>query len=208
LALDPDNPLAMAAMSTIWREGYLDEAINWYKKATIVDPLTTTWQTNMANLLIKAGRLDEAEEAAYKALELSPEAIPPARNLAIVFLLRGQLEEALELTQSLPEDADITLLLTIIYHAMGRQEESDAALMRLTGTAGGEYEELILIAQAHACRGEIDEAFEWLDKIIDAHPLRYGVKLQFGEFRFDPFLENLHNDPRWDALLSKLETLH
>jgi serine/threonine-protein kinase len=205
LALDPNNPLAMAVMSTMWQEGHLDEAINWYKKAAIIDPLTTTWPTNMSKLLTKAGRLDEAEDAARKALELSPEAIAPSRNLAVIFLLRGQLDEALELIQSLPDSDQNTLILTIIYHAMGRQDESDAALMRLTGAAGEEEEDLFLMAQAHAGRGEIDKAFEWLEKTNDAHLLRYGVNEEPGVFKFQPFLENLHDDPRWDALLDKLD---
>jgi len=204
LALDPNNPLAMAVMSGIWREGRLDEAINWYKKAAIIDPLTTTWPTNMSFLLIKAGRLDEAEEAARKALELSPGAIPSSSNLAVVFLLRGQLDEALELILSVPESVEKTHVLTIIYHAMGRQDESDAALEQLTLTIGDEDEDLFLVAQAHAFRGEIDKAFEWLDRANDAHHSRYGVNEEFGVLKFDPFLENLHDDPRWDALLDKL----
>ena len=203
LALDPDNPLALAVMSTMWRDGRLDEAINWYKKAAIIDPLTTTWPTNMSSLLIKAGRLDEAEKAARTALELSPGAIPPSRNLAVIFLLRGQFDEAHEPIQSLPESAENTLFLTIIYLAMGPQDESNAALMRLTGAAG--EEDPLLIAQAHARRGEIDKAFEWLEKTNDAHHSRYGVNEEFGVLKFDPFLENLHDDPRWDALLDKLE---
>ena len=186
----------------------LDEAINWYKKAAIVDPLTTTWPTNMSYLLIKAGRLDEAEEAARKALELSPEAIPPASNLAVIFLLRCKLNEALELIQSVPENAENTLVLTIIYHAMGRQDESDAALMQLTRAAEGEDEGLLLIAQAHAGRGEVDKAFEWLDKANDAQHKSYGTNIGFWEIKFDPFLESLHDDPRWDALLDNLEILH
>jgi TolB-like protein/DNA-binding winged helix-turn-helix (wHTH) protein/Tfp pilus assembly protein PilF len=208
LSLDPNNPLAMAVMSSIWREGRLDEAINWYKKAAIVDPLTTTWRTNMSYLLIKAGRVDEAEEAARKALELSPEENPATLNLAVIFLLRGQLDEALELIQSTPESTEKTLVLTIIYHAMGRQDESDAALMQLTRTAEGEDEGLLLIAQAHACRGEVDKAFEWLDKANDAQHKSYGTNIEFGVIKFEPFLESLHDDPRWDALLDNLDTLH
>ena len=203
LALEPNNPLALAVMASIWVEGRLDEAINWYRKAAIVDPLTTTWPNNMATLLIKAGRLDEAEEALRTALDLSPDSFHAPRNLAIVFFLRGQLDEALELIQSLPESAQDMLLLTIIYHAMGRQDESDEALMRLSRTVGNEHP--FLIAQAHACRGENDKAFEWLDRTNDAHRVRYGVNMEFGELEFEPFFENLHDDPRWDTFRDKLE---
>lgn len=203
LALDPNNPLAMAVRSPVWLTGRLDEAISWYRKATDIDPLTTTWPTNMSHLLIKAGRLDEAEEAARKALDLSPQASAPRENLACIALLRGQFDEALELTQSLPEGEIRTFLLTVIYHAMGRQDESDAALLRLTRIAETEESPLV-VAQAHAYRGEIDEAFEWLDRTNDAHRQKYGVNEEIGAFKFNPYLSNLHNDPRWDALLNNL----
>jgi len=206
LALNPNNPLAMAVMGSVWTEGRLDEAINWYKKAAAVDPLTTTWPNNMAVLLIRAGRLDEAEEAVRRAIVLSRSAPLPLRNLAVVFCLRGEYDEALELIRSLQESAQNTLLLTIIYHAMGRHEESDAAVKSLASTAG--KEDPLLMAQAHAFRGEADKAFEWLDKTNDTHHIRFGVDMEFAEFEFDPFLDNLHADARWDALHDKLEVRH
>jgi len=203
LALDPNNPLAMAVMAPIWLTGRLDEAISWYRKAAAIDPLTTTWPNNMSNLLIKGGRLDEAEEAARKALELSPQASAPRENLAHIALLRGQLDEALELTQSLPEGETRTFLLTVIYYAMGRQDESNAALMQLTRIAERE-ESPFVVAQAHAYRGEIGEAFEWLERTNDVHHQKYGVNEEIGEFKFDPYLRALHKDPRWDAMLNSL----
>jgi hypothetical protein len=58
----------------------------------------------------------------------------------------------------------------------------------------GEYE----IAQVYAFRDQPDEAFEWLDR---AHVRRNdGLILT----KIDPFLKNLHNDPRYAALLKKL----
>ena len=205
LALDPNNPLALAAMATVWWEGRLDDAVSWYAKAAAVDPLTTTWPNNMAHLLIKAGRLDDAEAAARKAMILSPDAPGPGRNLAIVHILRGQFDVALELALALPEHAEKTLVLTIIYNALGRQRDSDAALNRLISAAG--IENPFLIAQAYACRGEIDEAFTWLEKANDAHRSLYGLNEASAQFEFDPFLENLRDDPRWDTLLGKLEPL-
>ena len=206
LALEPNNPLAMSAMSTVWWDGRLDEAINWYRKAAIVDPLTTTWPNNMASLFIRAGRLDEAEEAVHRALDLSPNSFRPILNLAIIHLLRGQPEEALKRVRPLDERADKTLVLTMIYHALGRKEESDAALKRLTGDAGKSTP--LLIAQAHAYRGEIDEAFEWLDRTNNAHRVASGLDEGFALFEFDPFLAKLRQDPRWNALRENLQKRH
>jgi hypothetical protein len=56
--------------------------------------------------------------------------------------------------------------LALVYHALGRKSESDAALARAKG-ARHEYDP-INIAVVHAYRGEVGQAFEWLDKAIAA----------------------------------------
>ncbi len=50
----------------------------------------------------------------------------------------------------------------------------------------------------HAYRGELDEAFTWLDRAIHRHDT--SLTLILG----DPFLDNLRDDPRFDAVLERL----
>jgi len=199
LDLDPNSPLALGAMaSSIWKDGYLEEGIKLYKNAEAIDPLAPIWPGNMAHLFFLAGRLDEAEEAARKALELSPES-NSGQTLAAILLFRGQFDESLELTESIPESPNKTFDLMVTYQAMGRQAESDAAMKRLISGPGGQDGHLI--AEAYASRDEIDKAFDWLNKAHEERNLRFGV------IKFDPYLKNLHGDPRWDAFIAKLETL-
>ena len=54
------------------------------------------------------------------------------------------------------------------------------------------------IADVHAYRGDKDRAFEWLERA------RRQRDSGLTGLRFDPFFENLHSDPRWDALLRRL----
>ena len=74
--------------------------------------------------------------------------------------------------------------------------EADAALADLinNNADGAAYQ----IAEVYAYRGEKDQAFEWLER---AHRQRDSglVGLQV-----DPFLKNLHPDPRWNAFLHKM----
>jgi len=81
-----------------------------------------------------------------------------AKNICF---FRGQFNKALDLTESFPDGANKTFGQTVIYHAMGRQGESDAAMMQLTNDPGRQVP--YLIALVHAMRGEPDQAFEWLD---------------------------------------------
>ena len=199
LALDPNSPLALGVVASFtWRaDGQLSEAIDLFRRAADIDPLGAVWWDNTADLLIKAGRLDEAEEATRKALELRGESISSRSNLVLIMFFRGQFNEALELTHAFPDSANKTFGFTVTYHAMGRHEESDAAMLKLTESPGRHVP--YLIALAHASRGEKDQAFEWLDKVLKERKLGVGV------IKYEPFLRNLHDDPRWEALLDKLD---
>jgi len=54
------------------------------------------------------------------------------------------------------------------------------------------------IAEVYAYRGDKDRAFEWLER--GAPPAR---RENFGFMRCDPFLANLHEDPRWDVFFAQ-----
>ena len=87
--------------------------------------------------------------------------------------------------------------LASVYHAMGRKADSDAALARVTKERAGDvaYE----IAQAHAYRGEADQAFAWLDRAYDQKDVElYWIK-------GDRLLKSLEGDPRYKAFLQKMK---
>ena len=54
------------------------------------------------------------------------------------------------------------------------------------------------IAEVFAYRGEIDRAFEWLDR---AYTLHDGG---MADIKGDPLLKNLERDPRYSAFLKKM----
>jgi len=54
------------------------------------------------------------------------------------------------------------------------------------------------IASVHAYRGELDDAFAWLDRAM----ARRDQSLN--SIQWDPFITNLYNDPRYEPLLEKL----
>ncbi|PWT90053.1 MAG: hypothetical protein C5B55_10280, partial [Blastocatellia bacterium] len=54
------------------------------------------------------------------------------------------------------------------------------------------------IAEVHAMRGEIDLAFQWLERGISERDA--GVT----HARMDPRLRKLHGDPRWVPLLTRI----
>ena len=89
-----------------------------------------------------------------------------------------------------------TFLYAIAYHALGRKKESDTALRELI--ANYQAIDPYLIAEIYAFRNQTDEAFEWLDR---AYAKRDDGLIATKE---EPLLKSLHNDPRFAALLKKL----
>ena len=55
-----------------------------------------------------------------------------------------------------------------------------------------------LIAGVHACLGEKDAAFEWLEKAFQEH-VSFLV-----EIKTSPLFRDLHGDPRFDALVKRI----
>ena len=74
---------------------------------------------------------------------------------------------------------------------MGRQREARQMI-------SGVKAQPILVAGVYAALGDKDEAFRILEKAIEER------KLTPCRLKEDPPLENLHSDPRWKALLRRM----
>ena len=84
----------------------------------------------------------------------------------------------------------------ILAFASKRTADSDAALGKLIDSY--HTTAAVQIAQAYAYRGERAKAFEWLDHAFEQKdPGLVNVKT-------DPLFANLHADPRFPALLRKM----
>ncbi len=84
---------------------------------------------------------------------------------------------------------------SIALHALGRTAESDERLEELR--AAGEHWSF-QISNVLAYRGDIDGAFEALERAYEIHDS--GVPLS----KTHPFLRPLRSDPRWPAFLAKI----
>jgi hypothetical protein len=72
-ALDawPDNLLALMALGNIaYRQGRLDDAEQWYRRAAVSNPDAADAWNNLAQVRYENGRLDEAREAASRAVAI------------------------------------------------------------------------------------------------------------------------------------------
>ena len=78
------------------------------------------------------------------------------------------------------------------YHDLGQAEASDMSLRKLKETYADTAASYI--AENYAWRGEIDLAFDWLDRAIEEGQFMWGSLV------FDPGFKILHTDPRWQDI--------
>lgn len=177
--------------------GRLDDAISFLKGSVALDPLNQSSHNSLGLAFMNSGRLDEAEAVFRQLLELNPKYPWGHINLGRVKLLKAQPEEALvkfARSSNVPwRDSGIALALS----DLGRHDEARAALMRLENEYANGFS--FQIAAIHAWRGDLDLAFDWLQRSYQSHEV--GMLY----VPTDPFFSNIHDDPRWLDLLDKLE---
>jgi hypothetical protein len=87
-------------------------------------------------------------------------------------------------------------VLAVIHHRGGRPEESQRALDKLIESNA--YNAAYQIAVAYAARGEVDQAFEWLERSY----AQRDSGLVF--MKAHAIMRPLHGDPRWKVFLAKM----
>jgi adenylate cyclase len=198
LDLEPGNAQALRhASRQALAVGRWNEAIDLANKALERDPLRPNSYNNLGLAMLAVNRDTEAEAACRKALELDPGGASRHYGIGRALLLQGKTEAALREMQQETEDVWRLSGLPLVFHALGRSGESDAALAALKGKYAAEA--AYQIAEAHAFRGEVDLAFEWLER---AYAQRDGG---LADIKSDRLMQRLVDDPRYKAFLRKLK---
>ncbi len=173
-----------------------DRAVSLYEKSLVLEPLSLSTRMNLGWVLLYAGRLDEARAVLDELIELDA-SYPLAHCLrGQSLLLAGEPDAALKAMEqeSATEWRDYGRVLAL--QSSGRKEEAKAALDAFVETHGETW--AYQIALMHAHRDDGDRAFEWLGKAYELKDS--GMVWLLGE----PFLRNLHDDPRWSDLLARM----
>ena len=197
IALEPGNPecLDQAAYSAA-RFGRSDEALALASRAVELDPLNASSWGTRGELRYFEGQLAGAEADVKRSLELSPDVWPGSVLLSQIYVMEARPQAALAEIKRVRSDSLRTYLYALTYAAMGQQEQSEAALKDLI--AKYSTRDAFLVASVYAYRNQRNEAFEWLERAYDQH------EDDLARMNRLPELKNLHGDPRYAALLKKL----
>ncbi len=131
-----------------------------------------------------------------KLMEVEPNFQWTRMYAARIPLQKGDIEAA---SAALEKETDPTILQYFrpnIYWLQGREEEADAALKQAIEQFGDIN--AYAIAQMYVVRGDLDRAFEWLEKAYEQK--NTGLL----EIVAEPLFKNLCGDPRFDAFMRRM----
>ncbi len=203
IALNPSYPSAHHWYGLLLTSlGRFDEAIAELRRAKELDPLSRIIQANNARTLLYARQYDRALEEAQKTVELFPDYYAGHLLLGRVYEAKGALDQAIReyrAATNLPGGGPLALsALGGAYALSGRKAEAQATLQELKSLARERYVSPFYIATIYQDLGEKDQAFEWLEKSYEDR----SWELTF--LKVNPLLDSLRSDPRFNALLRRI----
>jgi serine/threonine-protein kinase len=194
LVLSPrDAPTQRRLGLLLASRGRVAEGLAAVERATELDPLDSTNWLWIGILRAAGGRLDLAVAAQRRALEIAPESKDSHAALATYALLERRPRDALAELPALTTSSRL-FVVAVAEHELGHAEASQRALDELI--ARHAHNDAYEIAAIHAWRGDRDSAFEWLERALDQ---------ELWDVKFNPLWRTLHGDPRWNALLRRMQ---
>jgi len=184
--------------------GRFNEAVAECKRAQELDPLSLIVNVDFGYIYTLARRFDEAEPWYRKGLELDPNSNIGHAELAWNYAFKGQTSEAIAEYQKIPKlpsprtDQLLSGGLGYVYAVSGKRDEALKIVSQFEKLAGEKYVDGYQIASVYAGLHANEKAFHWLGIAVEA---RSGSLVYL---KTDPFLDNLHSDPRFSEILRRV----
>ena len=193
-----DGFATLVLAESLGRLGQSAEANRLADRAVALDPLNASAFAIKSACLFFARRFAPAIAAARKTLALAPARGTTNTFIVSSLMLLGKPQEALTELDKLKAGNWIKIVLTAVARArMGDRAAADRALAALIAIDDGSFG--YQFGQVRAQRGEIDLAFAALDQAWNARDPGLSSLLA------DPFLDPLRSDPRYHALVAKID---
>jgi tetratricopeptide (TPR) repeat protein len=174
--------------------GRIDEAIKEIKIALELDPLSIVTNRNFGIYLYLARRYDEAIEQFQKTLEMSPDFPATYSWLGWTYLQKKMYKEAVEAFKGESRTG-----LAYIYATLGNREEALSILNEFKERTLREHVDPVSFARIYLGLGEIDKAFESLEKAYQERSLNLVDYIYL-----HPTYDSIRPDPRYTELLKKI----
>jgi TolB-like protein/Tfp pilus assembly protein PilF len=177
--------------------GREEEAVEQTRRAVALDPMDVRWRLALADRLFYVGGYEESLAEAQRVIDMEPKAAVAHYNAGYAYAMMDRTAEAVDAFRMAhdlePAEAEYATALAWGWALAG---ERDSALAALEGVPE-EGSNLKEIAIVYGALGDLDTAFEYVDRLVDEAP---QVMRQFAP---DPTADPLKSDLRYQRALAR-----
>jgi serine/threonine protein kinase/Tfp pilus assembly protein PilF len=186
LELNPNSAFAhyFYGIAVLAPQSRQDEALEQYRIALSLDPLSSIVNTNYALMLMQAKRYSESLAQFQKVLARDPNFNPAHYKLSMLYATQGHYADAVnELRHIIPKPTAVS---------------SDAKGFVELAKQMDDYDRSAAVAVAAALAGDRDQAFEYLEKAYADGDSELLFVIRY------PALDSLRSDARFKDLMRRL----
>jgi len=187
LELNPNSANAhyFYAMGFLAPQKRMDQALEEFRTAISLDPLSLIVNTNYAAILMEAHRYPESLAQFQRTLESDPNFKPAHYKLSQLYAVTGRFPEAIAELQKFRS-------------APGSFSSDAKGYLALTLATASEGSRLSPLASAYALVGDREKAFERLEKAYAEEDEELINNIRF------PAFDSIRSDPRYADLMRRL----
>jgi tetratricopeptide (TPR) repeat protein len=184
-----------------YASGNLARALELLRRANNLAPVDVASFENLAHMEYEAGEFPRALESLYRAEQVSPLRASVKTDIAKTLILMGEFEAAEQRLAQLPYGMDKQQVMALLYHAIGRPEESRQALQALAAEASS-FDVRVMLAEVLAYRGDRAAAMDEIEAAY-AQAVSDDARRSFNcqriqKLLMSPYLKGLAGTPRFE----------
>jgi TolB-like protein/lipoprotein NlpI len=199
--LNPGEPVGYVHLADYMSiQGRHDEAIEQFRHALQLDPISRVYLGGFALVLHRARLYTESIAQCRKALEIDPCYPNALWFLALSLEQTGNLQESIATLERAAEISDAPHFMALLgraYAVSGAHSKALEILNELTTLAQRTFISPFDLATIRAGLGDLTETFRLLEEAYDQRVFRI-IELTF------PMFDNLRQDQRWKYLVSRI----
>jgi serine/threonine protein kinase/tetratricopeptide (TPR) repeat protein len=190
LQLNPNNPTVhyFYAVGNLIPQNRLDEALEQFKIALSLDPLSPIVNTNLGMLYMEMHRYPEAKAQFEKTIASDPHFPPAHWKFSTLYAAQKDFPSAID---QILQWNGLTLPTAAAAH-------DGATYLKLVMSKQPEEEWTPAVAGAYAALGEKDKAFEYLEKAYASRSIELTLEIRY------PWFEPIRSDPRYVDLMKRM----
>ena len=189
LELSPNNATAQYfyAMTYLIEQKRMDEALDHFRIALSLDPLSPIVNTNLAMLFMDMHRYPESREQFEKTLARDPNFIPANLKFSALCAVQGDFGCAVDHLMKWP-----------LINTNGAPTRDVHGYLKLMTSLESQEEWRPYLGGAYAVTGNKEKAFEELEKAYAEHNSELILEIRY------PIFDSLRSDPRYADLMRRI----